>query len=284
MVETLAAEYPVRLLCRVLGLSASSYYYEPTGSDDLSVLVEIEAILAEFPFYGYRRVAVELHRRGYAVNRKRVLRLLRENDLLRPLRRRECTTHSERGLGRYPNLLKGLTVVRPDQVWCADITYIQLRRQVAYLAVIIDVFTRSIRGWHLGASLSTELVLNALRGALAKRRPEIHHSDQGVQYAAVGYTELLRAADVRISMAGRGRPMENPYAERVIRTIKEEEVVLNEYDTVADARRDIGHFIEVVYQTKRVHSSLGYLTPAEFEAQWALEARSFSEGGLDPNL
>ena len=284
MVETLAAEYPVRLLCRVLGLSASSYYYEPTGSDDLSVLVEIEAILAEFPFYGYRRVAVELHRRGYAVNRKRVLRLLRENDLLRPLRRRVCTTHSERGLGRYPNLLKGLTVVRPDQVWCADITYIQLRRQVAYLAVIIDVFTRSIRGWHLGASLSTELVLNALRGALAKRRPEIHHSDQGVQYAAVGYTELLRAADVRISMAGRGRPMENPYAERVIRTIKEEEVVLNEYDTVADARRDIGHFIEVVYQTKRVHSSLGYLTPAEFEAQWALEARSFSEGGLDPNL
>jgi len=276
MVETLAAEYPVRLLCRVLGLSASSYYYEPTGSDDLSVLVEIEAILAEFPFYGYRRVAVELHRRGYAVNRKRVLRLLRENDLLRPLRRRVCTTHSERGLGRYPNLLKGLTVVRPDQVWCADITYIQLRRQVAYLAVIIDVFTRSIRGWHLGASLSTELVLNALRGALAKRRPEIHHSDQGVQYAAVGYTELLRAADVRISMAGRGRPMENPYAERVIRTIKEEEVVLNEYDTVADARRDIGHFIEVVYQTKRVHSSLGYLTPAEFEAQWALEARSFS--------
>jgi len=276
MVETLAAEYPVRLLCRVLGLSASSYYYEPTGSDDLSVLVEIEAILAEFPFYGYRRVAVELHRRGYAVNRKRVLRLLRENDLLRPLRRRVCTTHSERGLGRYPNLLKGLTVVRPDQVWCADITYIQLRRQVAYLAVIIDVFTRSIRGWHLGASLSTELVLNALRGALAKRRPEIHHSDQGVQYAAVGYTELLRAADVRISMAGRGRPMENPYAERVIRTIKEEEVVLNEYDTVADARRDIGHFIEVVYQTKRVHSSLGYLTPAEFEAQWALEARSFA--------
>lgn len=284
MVETLAAEYPVRLLCRVLGLSASSYYYEPTGNDDLSVLVEIEAVLAEFPFYGYRRVAVELHRRGYAVNRKRVLRLLRENDLLRPLRRRVRTTHSERGLGRYPNLLKGLTVVRPDQVWCADITYIQLRRQVAYLAVIIDVFTRSIRGWHLGTSLSTDLVLNALRGALAKRRPEIHHSDQGVQYAAAGYTELLRAADVRISMAGRGRPMENPYAERVIRTIKEEEVVLNEYDTVADARRDIGHFIEVVYQTKRVHSSLGYLTPAEFEAQWALEARSFSEGVLDPNF
>lgn len=284
MIETLATDYPVRLLCRVLDLPASSYYYQPTGNDDLSVLVQIEAILAEFPVYGYRRVAVELHRRGYPINRKRVLRLLRENDLVRPLRRRVRTTHSDHSFGRYPNLLKGYAVLRPDEVWCADITYIQLRRQVAYLAVIIDVFTRSIRGWHLGRSLSTDLALNALRPALAERRPEIHHSDQGVQYAATGYVELLQAAGVRTSMAGRGRPVENPYAERVIRTIKEEEVTLNEYETLADARRDIGHFIEVVYQTKRVHSSLGYLTPAEFEAQWALEIHRVSEEVQHPNL
>lgn len=284
MIETLATDYPVRLLCRALGLSASSYYYEPTGNDDLSVLVQIEAILTEFPVYGYRRVAAELHRRGYPINRKRVLRLLRENDLLRPLRHRVRTTHSDHGFGRYPNLLKALPVLRPDQVWCADITYIQLQRQVAYLAVIIDVFTRSIRGWYLGRSLSTDLALNALRPALAQRRPEVHHSDQGVQYAATGYVELLRAADVRISMASRGRPVENPYAERVIRTIKEEEVILNECETLADARRDIGHFIEVVYQTKRVHSSLGYLTPAEFEAQWTLEVYKLPEGVQDPSF
>lgn len=270
MISTLASDYPVRLLCQTLDVPASSYYYQPTGNDDLGVLACIEAILAEFPTYGYRRITAELHRRGYSINHKRVQRLLRDNDLFSTWRRRVRTTNSEHRFGRYPNLLKGCLVVRPDQVWCADITYIWLRRQVVYLAVIIDVFTRSIRGWHLGRSLCADLAVKALQSALAERCPEIHHSDQGVQYAATNYVAMLQAAGVQISMAARGRPTENPYAERVIRTIKEEEVHLNEYDTLADARRDIGHFIEVVYQTKRVHSALGYLTPAEFETQWAL--------------
>jgi transposase InsO family protein len=253
------------MLCDLLDIGPSTYYYEPHGRDDLSLLSLIEGVLLRFPTYGYRRVTEQLHREGYGANHKRVLRVMRVNDLLAVVKRGVRTTQSNHRYGRYPNLVKGLEVVRPDEVWCADITYIRLRWQFVYLAIILDVFTRSLRGWHLGLTLSSDLALTALERALAQRKPEIHHSDQGVQYAALGYVERLQSVGAQVSMAAVGRPGENPYAERVIRTIKEEEVYLNEYENFADAYQRIGHFIEDVYQTKRIHSSLGYLTPVEFE-------------------
>ena len=141
--------------------------------------------------------------------------------------------------------------------------------------MVLDVFTRSLRGWHVGRYLDSDLARSALQMALSKGRPDIHHSDQGVQYAATGYVSRLQMAGIQVSMAARGQPTANPYAERVIRTIKEEEVALNEYQDLADARVQIGHFIDEVYQTKRIHSALGYLTPHEFEVQWyAAQAKS----------
>lgn len=268
MIQHLSTEYPVRLLCSLWGLPPSSYYYRPQPEEDLAVLVQMEDVLREFPTYGYRRMTVELARRGTVVNHKRVSRLMREHDLIQVARKRPHTTDSNHGWPRYPNLLKDCEVVRPDQVWCADITYVQLRQGYVYLAILLDVCTRSIRGWCLDRSLSSDLALTALRQALAHHRPETHHSDQGVQYAASGYVALLQALGVQVSMAAPGRPTENPYAERVICTIKEEEVWLNEYENLAHARACIGRFINDVYQTKRIHSALGYLTPVEFEAQW----------------
>jgi len=169
-----------------------------------------------------------------------------------------------------------LEIMRPDQVWVCDITYIRLRYEFVYLAVIMDVFTRCIRGWHLGRSVDQSLTLLALQRALAHRRaPQIHHSDQGVQYASTAYTQVLQDASVQISMAEVGAAWQNGYAERLLRTIKEEEVDLSDYEDYNDARRQLGRFLDEVYMHKRIHSSLGYLTPAEFEDQWLEE--QFSE-------
>ena len=159
-------------------------------------------------------------------------------------------------------------MTRPDQVWVADITYIRLRKEFVYLSVLMDVYTRCIRGWHLGRGLDQELTLVALRRAFEHGRPEIHHSDQGVQYAATAYVDMLINYNVKISMANVGEPEENGYAERLMRTIKEEEVDLSGYEDFGDALRGLGRFLDDVYNRKRIHSSLGYLTPAEFEGQW----------------
>jgi transposase InsO family protein len=276
VIRSLTESQPVRRLCHLLAVVPSSYYYQALPNDDLRVLTWIEEVLLEFPTYGIRRVTAELQRRWHPINHKRVQRLMQQNDLIQVARRRRTTTDSHHGYPRYPNLLKECRVVRPDQVWCADITYIQLAQRFVYLAVVLDVFTRSIRGWYLGRYLSSDLVRNALDQALVTRRPEIHHSDQGVQYAATGYTERLHALGIQISMTAIGQPTDNPYAERVIRTIKEEEVYLNEYRDLADARAHLGRFIEEVYHHKRIHSALDYLTPAEFEMQW-WQARQPSE-------
>lgn len=269
----LAAEYPVRLVCRALDYAPSRYYYRGQRRDEKELKAALQRLAGEWPTYGRPRLTALLQREGWEVNHKRVGRLMRELGLQVKRRKRQPrTTNSQHGFRRYPNLVRGLTVVRPDQVWVGDITFVQLQREFVYLAVLMDVFTRAIRGWHLGRSLDGDLTLTALHRALGhSRAPEIHHSDQGVQYAAHDYTDLLMAVGVQISMAEVGEPTENGYAERLMRTIKEEHVDLTEYQDYADAYRQMGRFLDEVYQHKRIHSSLGYLTPVEFESQWLEE-------------
>jgi transposase InsO family protein len=211
-----------------------------------------------------------LRREGWPVNGKRVRRLMAEMGLKgkAPVRRRR-TTDSRHDFPRYPNLVEGLEATHPDQIWVADITYVRLREEFVYLAVVMDVFNRRVRGWELGRGLDQGLTLAALRRAMRRgRRPEIHHSDQGVQYAATAYTDLLVDRGVAISMAAVSKPEENGFAERLMRTIREEEIDLTECRGFADAYGQLGRFLDDVYNRKRIHSSLGYLTPAEFEQQW----------------
>ncbi len=261
-------EYPVTTLCKTLELARSSYYHNKTVFDDVELLGAIQGVLSEFPTYGSRRVTAQLRRQPDQIvaNRKRIQRVMRENGLLQPQKRRKIrTTNSQHGYPRYLNLVKELAVTHPNQVWVSDITYIRLGTGFVYLAVIMDIFTRRIRGWQLSRTIDQQLTLDALKMALENYLPEIHHSDQGVQYAANDYTDLLNKNSIQISMAAIGKAEENGYAERLMRTIKEEEVDLTEYETFSDAYSQIRHFLEEVYQRKRIHSSLGYLTPNEFE-------------------
>jgi transposase InsO family protein len=268
----LSDDYSVSLACDLLECSRSSYYYQPKLKDETEVKSAIESVAAEWPTYGYRRVTKQLHRQEWVVNKKRIQRLMREMGLQVKIKRKaRKTTNSEHDFPRYPNLVQDLEIVRPDQVWVSDITYIRLRYEFVYLAVIMDVFTRSIRGWHLGRGLDQSLTLIALDRALAEHAPEIHHSDQGIQYAATAYIQMLRAVNAEISMAESGEAWQNGYAERLIRTIKEEEVDLSDYEDYNDAVSQLGRFLNDVYIHKRIHSSLGYLTPAEFEERWRRE-------------
>lgn len=265
--------YSIRTACQVAQLSRSSYYYRASEIEEIQLETAIEEIAGQFPTYGTRRVTHQLRRPPYQihVNRKRVQRIMAQKKLLRPVKRsKKRTTNSQHPYPRYRNLVKDLEICHPDQVWVSDVTYIRLQHDFVFLAIILDVFTRALRGWCLSRTLDQELTLTALKASLIKNKPDIHHSDQGVQYAAHAYIDLLKEHNIQISMAAVGKAEENGYAERVIRTIKEEEVDLSEYLDFVDAAHQIGHFIEDVYMTKRIHSSLGYLTPAEFELAYRL--------------
>jgi putative transposase len=275
-VRHLATEYPVRWLCRLLACPrAGLYRVRAEAADEPDLRRATERVAGAWPTYGYRRVTAMLRRDGWAVNAKRIRRVMRDLGLAaEPVKRRVRTTDSDHPFPRYPNLVADLAVVRPDQVWVADITYVRVRIEFVYLAAVMDVFTRCVRGWEVSRSLDPGLTLGALGRALRRGRPEVHHSDQGVQYAAAEYIDRLTHVNSLISMAAVGEPRENGYAERLMRTIKEEEVALTEYHDYADARRQLGRFLDAVYNRKRIHSALGYLTPAEFEHQWRAQGSS----------
>jgi transposase InsO family protein len=275
--QTAGARPNARALCGTAGLSRAAFYrwraaaLAPVeqASGEVELRDALQRVRLGWPAYGYRRVTAELRRRGHAVNHKRVLRLMREDNLL-CLRRRAWirTTDSAHALVTYPNLARGLVVTAVNQLWVADITYVRLLREFIYLAVLLDAFSRRVIGWALEAYLDAELALAALRMALAARAGApglVHHSDRGVQYASAQYTELLHASGIQISMSRRGNPYDNAQCERFMRTLKYEEVYVSEYETRAEARAAIRHFLEEVYNRKRLHSALGYVPPAEFE-------------------
>lgn len=260
-------------MCQLGQVSRASFYRsllaKPYEDSDQELRDAIQRIALEFSSYGWPRMTRELGRRGWAVNHKRVYRLMREDNLL-CLRRRKfvVTTNSAHDLPVYPNLAREITPSDVDQLWVADITYIRLLAEFVYLAVILDAFSRRVIGWALERTLEDELTLQALRMALKRRKPAaglVHHSDRGVQYASRDYTALLIEHGIRISMSRRGNPYDNALAESFIKTLKYEEVYRQEYRDLAEARASIPRFLEQVYNQKRLHSALGYLPPAEFE-------------------
>ena len=258
----------MRQICEVLGFNKSTLYYQPRIDPSEDVLrEEIERLAARYPTYGYRRITKLLLRLGYRVGYRRVARLMKATNLSVSIKRICQTTTSIEGMPPWVNRLKDLEISRCDQVWVGDITYVRLKAHFVYVSLLMDVFTRRIRGWQVSQHLTQPLTLRSLEQALDRSVPEIHHSDQGVQYLSNTYISTLRDHGIEISVARRGHPWENGYAERLIRTLKEEEVHLNDYDDIHEARDRIGHFIEHVYHQKRPHSALGYLTPMEFEQQ-----------------
>jgi putative transposase len=265
-------------MCELGQVSRGGFYRwrrrKPAADRDMELRDAMQRVALEFPSYGWPRMTPELKRRGWAVNHKRVYRMMREDNLL-CLRRRKFvrTTDSAHPFPVYPNLARGMDVTRLDQLWVADITYIRLRFEFIYLAVILDACSRRVIGWALGRSLEDELTLHALYQALGQRRPApglVHHSDRGVQYASREYTALLEAHGITISMSRRGNPYDNAIAESFMKTLKHEEVYRDDYEDLRQARTCIQRFLEQVYNEKRLHSSLGYVPPAEFERTLAV--------------
>ena len=266
-----------RRMCRLSGVPRASFERRPEPESEWarSARQALREVALECPAYGYRRVLAELQRRGWQIGERRVRRWMREAGLSRRRQRAwKRTTDSKHSLTVYPNLARTLTLSAPDQLWAADITYVRLLREFVYAAVILDVFSRRAVGWAVGPTLHTELPLAALEQALSQRQPEpglVHHSDRGSQYASQLYVQRLKDHQIVISMSRKGNPYDNAFAESFIKTLKVEEVYCNEYETLQQAQADIGHFLEFIYNGKRLHSALGYRPPEEFEAAFAAE-------------
>ena len=258
----------MRQICQTLSFNKSTFYYQPKSDASEEVLrAEIQRLAAAYPTYGYRRITKLLATEGHTVGYKRVARLMKEENLSVSVKRVCQTTRSFEGSQPWVNRMQTLEISRENQVWVGDITYVRLNRCFIYVALLMDVFTRMIRAWHVSRHLTQSLTLQPLQHALCQAVPEIHHSDQGVQYLSSAYISTLTHHAIEISVARRGCPWENGYAERLIRTLKEEEVYLNDYQDITEARERIGHFITQVYHQKRPHSALEYLTPVEFQRQ-----------------
>jgi len=279
--ERPTAERALRALGEAVGLSRSTISRRlrrplvTTEARDMQRRLQLHPVALELRSAGHRPITKELQRRGVTINKKVVLRLMREDNLL-CLRRRAfvTTTNSRHQFATYPNLVRALVLTDINQLWVADITYIRLQRQFIYLAAVLDAYSRRCIGWALARYLDARLSLTALQKALQTRRftagQLIHHSDRGVQYACHDYVRVLQQHRIRISMSRIGNPYDNAKAERFMRTLKYEEIYLNDYDTFAEVMVSVEHFIEAVYNRKRLHSALGYLPPAEFEASLLL--------------
>jgi putative transposase len=279
--------------CQLAEVSRAGFYryLQQTAPEQGDLLLRArlqELAVAHHRLRGYRMLTALLRREGRVVNHKRVLRLMREDNLLSLRRMRYVfTTDSRHNWPIYPNLARHVTLTGLNQLWVADITFIRLRSEFIYLAVILDAYSRRVIGWDLGRTLQAELAIRALRMALSERNWKaeelIHHSDRGVQYASGDYTQILDQAEIQISMSRRGNPYDNARAERFMRTLKEEEVHGTEYQDLEDARGRIGEFLEQVYNRQRLHSALRYLTPEEFEqANQAKESDGADGSGGKP--
>ena len=263
----------MKALCQMTGLNRAGFYRSrvprPVSSIEMEIRDAMQKIAVEFPAYGYRRMTAALQKRGFDINHKRVLRMMRQDNLLCVRRRKfMVTTDSRHNLRVYPNLASQMAPKAVNQLWIADITYIRLQMEFVYLALVLDAFSRRVIGWALGRTLEAELALSALRMALQQRKPEaglVHHSDRGVQYASQEYIGLLQEHQAQISMSRKGNPYDNAACESFMKTLKYEEVYRNEYRDFHEARASIQEFLEQVYNQKRLHSALGYLPPSEFE-------------------
>jgi putative transposase len=298
MIPGLQAAFPelsLRRLCPLLDISRSGVYaarHRPPADATMTAIAlrdAIERIVLDYPGYGYRRVTHQLQRDGWTVNAKRVLRVMREEALLCQGKRRFfATTDSRHGFAHYPNLLGAQGLTGPNQAWVADITYIRLPTSFCSLAAILDACSRRVVGWELSVRIDTDLTLAALERAIANRQPTpglIHHSDHGVQYASTRYVERLEALGAQISMAAIGNVYENALAESFFATLKREEVYVHDYQSVAEAEANLERFIDEVYNHKRLHSSLGYRPPSEFEAHFFAEREDdFLDGTRDLTL
>lgn len=260
-------------LCQLAGVSRASYYRrwqmrKPT-EEQMAVRDRVQGLALRYRHYGYRPITTLLKREGWIVNHKRVLRLMREDNLL-SLRRRKfvLTTDSDHDWQVYPNLARRMHVNGLDQLWVADITYVRLHREFIYLAVILDVYSRRVVGWSISRSLDSTVAQQALASAIQKRRPKpglVHHSDRGWQYACRQYVGLLDRHGIQASMSRAGNPYDNAFAETFMKTLKAEEVDARRYSSFQEAEQSIGSFIESFYNTERLHSALGYRSPADFE-------------------
>lgn len=268
------SKLPISHICNSETVSRAAYYRFDNTISSENVKPLIQEIALEFPFYGYRRITKELQNRGEKINHKKVLKIMRSNNLL--CRRKKAfkpvTTQSNHNFEVYPNLIGNIRVTGLNQVWVSDITYVHLAREFVYLAVIIDLFSRKCIGWHLSKYIDTCLTLTALDRAIAARQQFgfdnlIHHSDRGVQYASNDYVKKLNEFGIKISMSESGNPYDNAFAESFMKTLKVEEVYVNEYETFDDALTNIHRFIEDVYNEKRLHSSIGYASPNKFERE-----------------